>query len=70
MDIINNRKKFFAISLIIIVIGIATMIINSVSGKGALNYDVEFTGGTSMDIDMGKDFDNNDISDIISNVTG
>lgn len=70
MDIINNRKKFFAISLIIIVIGIATMIINSVSGKGALNYDVEFTGGTSMDINMGKDFDNNDISDIISNVTG
>ncbi len=70
MDIINNRKKFFAISLIIIVIGIATMIINSVSKKGALNYDVEFTGGTSMDIDIGKDFDNNDISDIISNITG
>ena len=70
MDIINKRKKFFAVSLIIICIGIVTMIINSVSGKGALNYDVEFTGGTSMDIDIGGDFRNSDISDIIKDVTG
>ena len=70
MDIIKNRKKFFAVSLIIICIGIVTMIINSVSGKGALNYDVEFTGGTSMDIDIGGDFRNSDISDIIKDVTG
>ena len=70
MDIIKNRKKFFAVSLIILCIGIVTMIINSVSGKGALNYDVEFTGGTSMDIDIGGDFRNSDISDIIKDVTG
>ena len=58
MDIIKNRYKFFAVSLIIIAIGLVTMIVNFASGKGALNFDIEFTGGTSMQFDIGKEFDN------------
>ena len=34
MDIIKNRYKFFAVSLIIIAIGLVTMIVNFASEKG------------------------------------
>lgn len=70
MDIIKNRYKFFAVSLIIIAIGLVTMIVNFASGKGALNFDIEFTGGTSMQFDIGKEFDNKDIEKIIKDITG
>ena len=47
MKIVENRKKFFAASLIVIIIGFAAMIFNAQAGRGAFQYDVEFTGGTS-----------------------
>jgi len=49
MNIIKNRKIFFAISLAIILIGIATM---AISG---LNQGIDFTGGTLIQIDFGKE---------------
>lgn len=70
MDIVSNRKKFFALSLAIIAAGIAFMIINAASGRGAFNFDIEFTGGTSMDININEDFENSDIEDIIAEITG
>ena len=70
MDIIKNRKKFFAFSFIIILIGFVTIIINHFSGKGALNFDVEFTGGTSLHINIGENFNNKDIENIIKDITG
>lgn len=70
MDIVSNRKKFFALSLAIIAAGIAFMVINAASGRGAFNFDIEFTGGTSMDININEDFENNDIEDIIAEITG
>ena len=48
MKIVENRKKFFAASLIVIIIGFAAMIFNAQAGRGAFQYDVEFTGGTSF----------------------
>lgn len=70
MDIVSNRKKFFALSLAIIAAGIAFMVINAASGRGAFNFDIEFTGGTSMDININEDFENSDIEDIIAEITG
>ena len=52
MQIIQNRKKFFILSLLVIIIGFGFMIANAQAGKGALNWDVEFTGGTSMELIM------------------
>ena len=52
MKIVENRKKFFAASLIVIIIGFAAMIFNAQAGRGAFQYDVEFTGGTSFDLDL------------------
>lgn len=70
MKIIENRKKFFAVSLIVILIGFAAMAFNANAGRGALNWDVEFTGGTSMSIDMGDEYENGALEKIIQDVTG
>lgn len=70
MKIVENRKKIFAASLIVIIIGFAAMIFNAQAGRGAFQYDVEFTGGTSFDLDLGQDYEQEDLQKIITDVTG
>lgn len=70
MKIVENRKKFFAASLIVIIIGFAAMIFNTQAGRGAFQYDVEFTGGTSFDLDLGQEYEQEDLQKIITDVTG
>lgn len=48
MDIIKNRKIFYGISLAIIIVGLVLMAVNG------LNYGIDFTGGTSIQIKIGK----------------
>lgn len=48
MDIIKNRKIFYSISLAIIIVGLIMMVV-----KG-LNYGIDFTGGTSIQIKIGR----------------
>ncbi|MDD7511436.1 MAG: protein translocase subunit SecD [Peptostreptococcaceae bacterium] len=45
---IENRKVFFAISAIVIVVGIGFAALRG------FNYGIDFTGGTMMEFDMGK----------------
>lgn len=70
MKIVENRKKIFAASLIVIIIGFAAMIFNAQAGRGAFQYDVEFTGGTSFDLDLGQDYEQEDLQKLITDVTG
>lgn len=70
MKIIEHRKKFFILSLVVILIGFGAMFANQRAGKGALNWDVEFTGGTSMEIDLGEEYDMAELSNIITEATG
>ena len=44
MKIVENRFRFFAASIVIILAGMVFMVINGGSGKGIFNFDVEFTG--------------------------
>ena len=48
---IQRKVVFFIISGVLIVAGFVTMAISKGTGKGALNYSLEFTGGTSMTIE-------------------
>ncbi len=48
MDIIKNRKIFYSVSLAIIILGLVLMAVNG------LNYGIDFTGGTSIQIKIGK----------------
>ena len=69
MKVIENRKKFFLLSMVIILIGCVTMTVNQKAGKGALNWDVEFTGGTSMEIDLGEIYEAEELEAIIAEMT-
>lgn len=55
--------------MVIILIGCVTMTVNQKAGKGALNWDVEFTGGTSMEIDLGEIYEAEELEAIIAEVT-
>lgn len=48
MNVIKNKKIYYTISLGIIIFGMIMMIING------LNYGIDFTGGTSVQIKIGK----------------
>lgn len=48
MNIIKNRKIYYSISLGIIVLGLIMMVVNG------LNYGIDFTGGTSIQIKIGQ----------------
>ena len=50
INFIGHKKVFFAISIIVIAAGAATMVVNGVRGQGALNLGLDFTGGTSLTI--------------------
>lgn len=69
MNIVKNRYKFFAISVILIICGIAAMVFNQAKGNGIFNFDIEFTGGTEMTVQMG-DVPNEDIIQVVKDVTG
>lgn len=56
---ISRRKIFYAVSIAIIVIGLA------VTGIRGLNYGIDFTGGTMMQIDMGKQVSQTEIANAL-----
>ena len=73
MQFIENRKKFYAISLIIIIIGLLTMGINGATGKGFFEKDIEFTGGSYIQFDLEKPLTNEiktELAEITTEVTG
>lgn len=59
LKIIEKTKIFFAISAIIIIIGIGT-----IATKG-LEYGLDFKGGTVVQFNIGKDFNKADIDTIV-----
>lgn len=70
IPVVKNRFIYFGIAAVIIIAGFAAMIVNGTSGKGAFNFDVQFTGGTAIEVNIGTQFDNNDIAKIVEDVTG
>lgn len=74
IDFLGKRKICFIISIILIVLGPVTMGIYSGSGKGALNYSLEFKGGTSTNVTFNEDMSIADIDSkvkpVVQEVTG
>lgn len=54
IDFLGKRKIFFAVSIAVILIGFVFMGVNAGTGKGALNYSLEFKGGTSTNVTFDK----------------
>ena len=64
-DIIEKRKIFFAVPILVILIGIICFAVN-----GGLNTDIDFTGGTAMEIELGTKFNEKSVRDAIGKVDG
>lgn len=56
INFLGKRKAFFGISIALILVGFVFMGVNSSRGVGALNYSLEFRGGTSTNITFAEDY--------------
>ncbi|MDD6481741.1 MAG: protein translocase subunit SecD [Lachnospiraceae bacterium] len=65
IDFMKHRWKWFIVSIAVIVAGVVGMIAYSASGNNALNYSLEFVGGTSISADFGKDYTVEQVEDTI-----
>lgn len=74
IDFIGKKAVFFTISGIIIAAGLISMGVHSATEGKALNYGLDFIGGTSTTADFGKDMTiediENDIIPYVEKVTG
>ncbi len=74
INFLGKRHLFLAASCIVIVAGWAVMGMNAASGKGALNYSMEFRGGTSTNVTFNEEMTLEQISSevvpVIESVTG
>lgn len=65
LKVIKHTKVWFGISLTIIFLGIAFMIYRGVTTGKPLEFGIDFVGGNSMDIKIGKSFNKTDVEKIV-----
>lgn len=73
-DFVGKRKIYLIISAVLVLSGFAAMGIHSAKGNGALNYSLEFKGGTATNVTFDKDYSikeiDSEIVPVIEKVTG
>ena len=60
----ENRIKFLLLPIIIIVVGLVMFFVRG------FNYDTEFVGGIRMQVNIGADFENREIADLVTSTVG
>ena len=65
VNFLGKKAVFFAISGLVIAAGFVGMAIHGANGNGALNYGLDFVGGTSTTADFGKEYTIEDIENEI-----
>lgn len=74
INFLSKKAVFFAISILLVIAGPITMGINAAKDNGALNYSLEFKGGTSTNVTFNEDYDikqiDSEIVPVIEDVTG
>lgn len=69
INFLKHKAVYFIISIVVIVAGFVGMGVYSAQGSRALNYSLEFAGGTSTKADFGKDYTVEQVeSDIVPEV--
>lgn len=61
IDFVGFRKISYAISLALIIVGIAFIGINAGKGNGGFNYGLDFKGGSSTNVEFNEDLTLSDI---------
>lgn len=62
---VEKRIIYFAISLVVIAIGLASIAFNAAKGNGAFDLSIEFKGGTSIQVQFDKDYTIDEFNDNI-----
>ena len=60
----ENRIKFLLLPVIIIVVGLIMYFVRG------FNFDTEFIGGIRMQVNVGAEFDNKEIADLVTEIAG
>lgn len=63
-DYLKYKYVFLIFSFLVIIGGITYGLVTG------YRFDIDFKGGTSIQVDLGEEFDNNEIENIVSEVTG
>lgn len=68
---VQKAKFFYIISAVVIIAGFAGMGVNHSKGSGAMNYSLDFTGGTSMTVTFNEmiDVTGNDGAELLKDIT-
>ena len=56
IDFLRKRKLFMSIAGLVIATGIVVTVVNGVRGKGAFNFDLEFSGGTTTTVAFNEEY--------------
>ena len=74
INFIGYRRISYAVSVILIVIGLAFIAINAGRGIGGFNYGLDFSGGSSTNVEFNEDMSleriDNEVVPIFENITG
>ena len=65
IDFISKKAIFIAISVVVILAGFVFMGVNKASGKGALNYSLDFVGGTATTVDFNQSYTLQELTDTV-----
>lgn len=63
VDFLSKKAVFIVLSVALIVAGFVFMGVNKASGKGALNYSLDFVGGTATTVDFNESHTLQDLTD-------
>ena len=74
INFLGKKMVFFTLSLLVIAGGLVAMGVHSMKDNGALNYGLDFVGGTSTTADFGKEYSieeiENDVVPLVAEITG
>lgn len=74
IDFVGKRRVFFILSAILILCAPAAMLLHSKTEGKALNYSLEFSGGTSTTVTFNEDMDiaqiDSEVTPLVEEVTG
>ena len=74
IDFLKHKKVFFAIAIVCMISGPVAMLIHSQGSGKALNYSLEFMGGTSTNVTFNEDYSIEEIDEkvkpVVQEVTG
>ena len=74
INFLGKKKIWFAVSIAVIVFGLASLVVNKTQTGSILNYSMEFKGGTSTNVTFNEDMTLEDISakvvPVVSGITG